>query len=248
MACLWHSLSLSVVSHADCISLLFLSDVDCLKLLLSKALGYLVILGSVAVKLPQILSIARAQSAAGISLSMFVLELIGFTITLGYNVSRQNPFSTWGENFFLLTQTAIIVVLMLYYSKLLGVISVSALALWVVALAAMITGQVPAEMMTLLQTASVGLFVASKVPQIISNFRDRSTGKLSAITFFLSTAGAGARVFTTLQEVNDQVILLSAVLGFSLNLIITLQIFIFGDRSATQAGGAKADKKKKKVE
>lgn len=209
------------------------------------------ILGSVAVKLPQILSIVRAKSAGGISLSMFVLELIGFTITLGYNVSRQNPFSTWGENFFLLTQTVVIVVLMLYYSKQMGVMSISGLALWVAALGAMVSGNVPADIMAVLQTASVGIFVASKVPQILSNFSNRSTGKLSIITFFLSTAGAAARVFTTLQEVNDNVILISAILGFSLNLIITLQIIIFGDRpiaGSSSGSNPKSPERKKKVE
>lgn len=203
------------------------------------------ILGSVAVKLPQILSIVKAQSAAGISLSMFVLELIGFSITLGYNVARGNPFSTWGENFFLLTQTAIIIALMLYYSKGIGALSIVSALVWITALGAMITDNVPLEVITLLQTASVGIFVASKVPQIIANFSNRSTGKLSFITFFLSTAGAAARVFTTLQEINDPVILTSACLGFGLNLIITLQIVIFGDRDGATV---KSTEKKKKVD
>lgn len=220
-------------------------DPDCGKLLLSKALGYLVILGSVGVKLPQIMSIARSRSAAGISLSMFVLDLIGFTITLGYNVARQNPFSTWGETLFLLTQTVIILALMLYYSKNIGITSISTFVIWLAALGAMVTGQVPMEIMTLLQTASVGIFMASKVPQILTNHRTKSTGKLSFITFFLSTAGAAARVFTTLQEVDDKIILMSAILGFALNLIITLQIMFYGDRSATHAGVRSTDRKKK---
>ena len=227
-------------------------DTQCIKLLISKALGYLVILGSVAVKLPQIMSIVRARSAAGISLSMFVLDLIGFSITLGYNVSRQNPFSTWGETFFLLTQTAIIIALMLHYSRQIGVVSISAFALWMASLGAMVSGQVPAEMMTVLQTASVGIFIASKVPQIITNFKNKSTGKLSIVTFLLSTAGTAARVFTTLQEVDDSVILLSAVLGFVLNFIITLQIIFYGDNPAstpsTPTGYVKSPERKKKVD
>lgn len=217
-------------------------DVDCLKSLLSKALGYLVIAGSVGVKVPQILSIVSAGSAEGIALSMFVLELVGYTINLGYNIARQNPFSTWGENLFLLAQTAIILALMLHYTKKLGFISISLAALWMASLGAMLTGQISLEIMQLLQTASVGIFVLSKVPQVITNFKERSTGKLAFLSFFLNTAGAAARIFTTLQEVPDTLILVSAILGFALNLTITLQILVFGDRKPAKEN---TEKKKK---
>jgi mannose-P-dolichol utilization defect protein 1 len=219
-------------------------DAECVKLLVSKALGYLVIAGSVGVKVPQILTIYQSQSAAGISLSMFVLELIAYTITLGYNIARQNPFSTWGENLFLLAQTAIILALMLHYSKNLGVQSITLASLWMATLGAMLTGQIPMWIMQLLQTASVGIFVMSKVPQVMTNQRLRSTGKLALLTFLLNTAGAAARVFTTLQEVPDFLILTSAILGFALNLAITIQIMVYGDATVVRPPTTEIKKKK----
>jgi mannose-P-dolichol utilization defect protein 1 len=46
--------------------------------MLSKLLGYLIILGSAIVKVPQIRKILRENSVEGLSLEMFVLEIIGY--------------------------------------------------------------------------------------------------------------------------------------------------------------------------
>lgn len=40
----------------------------------------------------------------------------------------------------------------------------------------------------------------NRVPQILSNFRAGGTGQLSLITYGLNTAGAAARIFTSVQE------------------------------------------------
>lgn len=117
---------------------------------------------------------------------------------------------------------------------------------FVAVLVAMISGSVPMEIMTLLQTSSVGIFIASKVPQVITNFKNRSTGKLAFFTFFLNFAGSSARVFTTLQEVSDKIILTSAILGAVLNAIIAAQIIIFGDKGVAQASTKPQTQKKKK--
>lgn len=54
--------------------------------MLSKALGYLIILGSLIVKVPQILKILQSNSVEGLSLEMFVLEIVGYSI-LFYSLS-----------------------------------------------------------------------------------------------------------------------------------------------------------------
>ncbi len=78
---------------------------ECVKLLASKLLGYLIILGAVFFKIPQILAIIKNKSVAGLSLSMFGLELVGFFITLAYNIRQNNPFSTYGETIFVILQS-----------------------------------------------------------------------------------------------------------------------------------------------
>jgi mannose-P-dolichol utilization defect protein 1 len=176
---------------------------------------------------------------------MFFLELVGYSITLSYNIVQGNPFSTWGENLFLLLQTFIIVFLMFRFTTGINATFISITVGFAAALFAMISGNVPMEVMTLLQTSSIGIFVASKVPQVITNFKTRSTGKLAFFTFFLNFAGSSARVFTTLQEVSDKIILTSAILGAVLNFTIAAQIMIFGDKSALKQSQTKFTKKKK---
>lgn len=52
-----------------------------------------------------------------------------------------------------------------------------------------------------------------RVPQILANFRARGTGQLSLITYGLNTAGAAARIFTSVQEQAGAAMLRGAVIS-----------------------------------
>jgi mannose-P-dolichol utilization defect protein 1 len=75
-----------------------------MKSVISKLLGYAIILGSILVKLPQILKIVSSKRIDSLAPSMYILENIGYTIVFGYNFRQGYPFSTYGENIFLLIQ------------------------------------------------------------------------------------------------------------------------------------------------
>jgi mannose-P-dolichol utilization defect 1 len=62
---------------------------------------------------------------------------------------------------------------------------------------------VPREYLLYLQAATIPLFSAGRVPQILQNFRNRSTGQLALLSYLLAFAGSLARVFTTLQQANN---------------------------------------------
>lgn len=47
------------------------------------------------------------------------------------------------------------------------------------------------------------------------------------MTYFMQFGGSTARVFTTISEVNDSVILAGFLLGFALNGVLVLQIFYY---------------------
>jgi len=75
-----------------------LTDAPCLRLGLSKGLGLgIVVFGSI-IKFPQIYKIVSTRSAEGISLAMYILEVIAYTISLVYAIRLRIPFSTYGEN------------------------------------------------------------------------------------------------------------------------------------------------------
>ncbi|KAJ3338051.1 hypothetical protein HDU93_010049 [Gonapodya sp. JEL0774] len=85
----------------------------------------------------------------------------------------------------------------------------------------------PMGLLGTLQGLTILIGIASRVPQIYSNYATRSVGQLSSITVFLISAGSVARVFTTLQEVNDPVLLVGAVVAALLNVVLASQCVLY---------------------
>ncbi|TPX60592.1 hypothetical protein PhCBS80983_g01759 [Powellomyces hirtus] len=204
-----------------------LTATECIKLFISKVLGFGIVLGGMILKVPQILKIVSAGSTAGISFASYFLETAAYTISLAYNFRSGNPFSTYGEMGFITLQNVAILFLILSYSKNLS----GLLAFLVVYVATSVSlfnpDIVSTDLLRNLQWATVLIGVASKLPQIWNNYSAKSTGQLSAITVFLQSAGSAARVFTTLQEVDDPVLLTSALVATGLNALIAFQMVTY---------------------
>lgn len=77
--------------------------------------------------------------------------------------------------------------------------------------------------------------------QIYTTYSNKSTGQLSLITSFLNWAGTASRIFTTLQETQDLIMLIMYITSFTLNGVILLQFFIYRDQG-------KQEKQQKKLE
>ncbi|KAG5896894.1 hypothetical protein JTB14_033532 [Gonioctena quinquepunctata] len=88
-------------------------DGPCFSSTLSKCLGLGIILGSIMVKLPQILKIIKNKSGEGINLYSISLDLTAITIYMSYSFIKGFPFSSWGDTGFLAVQTVAIVALLL---------------------------------------------------------------------------------------------------------------------------------------
>jgi mannose-P-dolichol utilization defect protein 1 len=56
----------------------FLGDIDCIKFSVSKLVGYLIVLGAVIVKVPQILKISANGSTKGINPFSYYVETTGY--------------------------------------------------------------------------------------------------------------------------------------------------------------------------
>jgi len=208
---------------------------ECAKHLLSKCLGYGVVAGSSLVKVPQILNIVKSGSVEGISRSAVLLELVGYILTVAYCFAQQFPFSTYGESLFLMISGSVLAALVcrVHWSIATAVIAA--------VFSIVFTRIIPLPVLTAGQTATIPIFIISKIPQIILLFRTRNPGELSLITYSLNTLGAAARVFTTLQELGDPLMLTSSSLSTLLNGTIALQIVIF-------SRGAKKEVPKKEEE
>lgn len=211
-------------------------DLVCLKLLVSKVLSYGIICGAVLVKVPQIVKIVRSRSTAGLAPSMYVLENLGYLITVVYNLRHGYPFSTFGEAVFLLLQGFVLVALFGVFNRRLGLTVAGA---GVFAALAYFLGQVatPAQLAQA-QMATIPIFAASRLPQIARNYTSGSTGVLSLVTVLLNALGSCARVFTTLTEVQDQAVLLAVCSSATLNLVLLGQLALYWNADAAKAKAA----------
>lgn len=218
------------VFSEDCFDTFFLYydflNVPCLKFTISKALGYGIVAGAAMVKLPQILKIVMAKSAANISRLSVYTELLCNLWVGAYNVIEGNPFSTYGESVLISIQNGVIVLLLWTFAtkkeRPTATHILSVVAFFVAAAVAPV--YLPEQHLPLLFTATMPLFSFSRLTQIWQNFKAGTTGNLAFLTLFMNFAGTAARVFTTIQEVDDPLILVNYLLNAVLNGVLLFQV------------------------
>lgn len=201
-------------------------DVPCLKVVISKGLGIGIILGSVLVKLPQIVKLLRASSAEGLSLQSVLLELVAITGTMTYSILHSFPFSAWGEALFLMLQTLAIGFLILHYNQR-TVTGLLFVLVYGAVLAGLLSPFTPPSLITALQASNMPAIIVGRLIQAVTNFRNGHTGQLSAATAFLLFAGSLARIFTSLQETGDSLMALTYVISSSCNGVLVLQLLYY---------------------
>ena len=70
--------------------------------MISKGLSIGILLGSITLKVPQIVTMMRQQTAKGANVNAELADAFIYMITIGYNFHYGNAFSTYGECAFLL--------------------------------------------------------------------------------------------------------------------------------------------------
>lgn len=201
-------------------------DVPCLKIALSKTLGYGIVVGSAMIKIPQIIKIIQASSVEGLSLLSFLLELIALTGTASYSLAKGFPFSAWGESLFMSVQTTLLVVMYLYYTNK-ALLAVLFLPFYAAIVYTLVSGLTPMAVLVQLVSLQVVFIVVSRLLQIVTNFRNGHTGQLSFIMVLLLFLGGMARIFTTIQETGDNVMLVTFIVSTCLNGTLVLQVLYY---------------------
>ncbi|KAL1588167.1 hypothetical protein WHR41_03203 [Cladosporium halotolerans] len=214
---------------------LTITDSVCMKLAVSKALGIAIVGASSVVKVPQIIKLINSGSAEGVSFIGYLLETASFMISLVYNVRNKFPFSSFGETAFIVIQNIAILFLVLEYSGRgqMGTAMIAGLA--GVGFLLFNSNIVNMELLQYLQAGAGAVGALSKLPQIIAIFREGGTGQLSAFTVFSYLFGSMSRIFTTLQEVPDKLILYSFIAGFALNVVLALQMVLYWNAPASKS-------------
>ena len=88
-----------------------------------------------------------------------------------------------------------------------------------------------------LPLTSLSLPLSSHVQQmyqVYTTFINKTTGQLSVITSYMNWSGTAARIFTTVQETQDPIILMMYTSSFIVNSIIMLQFGIYWNASSSK--------------
>ena len=208
---------------------------DCISITISKGLGYGIIIGAALVKAPQVFNIVLAKSGKGILASMFYMECFMHIISGCYNIHLASPFSVYGENFCLLVQNILLIVLLWVYERrattdtskviISFIIVNSLLILWLDIF-------VPEYIWKLLMNIQIFMVAYSRIPQILENHRTKFTGELSSVMFLLNTLGNLARTFTFIKETQDLLNIFTSGLSAILNFSIFIQILLYWKNGA----------------
>ncbi|EGE80492.1 mannose-P-dolichol utilization defect 1 [Blastomyces dermatitidis ATCC 18188] len=211
------------------------ADPACFPLAISKVLGVAIVTFSAIVKVPQILKLLSSRSSAGVSFTSYALETTSLLITLAYNARQKFPFSTYGESALIAAQDVVVGVLVLVFSGQAPAAGAFVAAVAGIVYALLFSGDALVDQATMgyLQAGAGVMGIASKVPQILTVWNEGGTGQLSAFAVFNYLLGSMMRIFTTMQEVDDKLLLYGFVAGFSLNLILGLQMLYYWNVPAT---------------
>ncbi|RNF06579.1 putative SNF2 DNA repair protein [Trypanosoma conorhini] len=208
-------------------------------------LPYGVVFGSVLLKVPQIVKILQHRSAVGISFTSLCFDTTAFVITTSWGIAQALNFKDYGENMLILVEVAFLLLLVGYLqhtmSRALLVFTLEA-----VSLVAMSSGFLPRVFHEWLFSIQILFGISSRVPQILMNYRNQSTGHLSFLTFWLAMCGGISRLLTTFQNVSVEqgkyMMLMQFGVAVTLNAVILLQIVAYREKTRKQIAQQKHEK------
>lgn len=199
-----------------------------LQQLIAKALSMVIMVGALFLQVPQIMVCYRSKSVAGLSLtSLYSTVCIPLTFSL-YSFMAGSPLETWAENLFTLAQNIILVILYWTYAKPKVAASSKIVALAAFGAIMSICVGMPKEYRYLIPLTGIPFLLGARIPQLYTNYMNRSTGTLSPIPLFLVTGGAAARIFTTITSIGyDWSVISTYMLSSSLAFLTLLQILYY---------------------
>ncbi|VVC97288.1 unnamed protein product [Leptidea sinapis] len=149
--------------------------------------------------------------------------------------------NAWGDGTFLAIQTATIAALVLNYSGAPTKAGIF-LAMYTGLVSILASGYTPVNILWNMQAMNVPIIFIAKTIQVVTNYKNGSTGQLSALTCFLLFGGSIARIFTSIQETGDFIIILTYCVSTLANGALVFQLLWYWNVDKT----TKNKNKKKK--
>ena len=231
-------------------TLTFNFEQECISYLISKGLSIGIVLLSFTSKLPQILFMLKSKEMKGLSYLSIYLDILSTLFYTMYPFHMGYPFLTYGEGLILLFQNFLIFFICWKYDtdQSSDKNNMSFSLLLVSFLFLCYKGLFDDRIWKIIGSASTVLSMGSRITQILTSYKTKSTGPLSTITYGLNMLGNSARIFTTLKETKDLIMAGGFVVSFILNLIIFLQIIYYNRKPKDTKKEELKEKKEEKEE
>jgi uncharacterized protein with PQ loop repeat len=193
----------------------------------SRVVGLLIVLGSAFVSVPQIVTVYRARSARGLSVTTLIASQIGHMINVHYAEQQGYHLSTFGEGVFQCIQNMVLLMMIAAYEhSTVKPILVSQAVIYLATVTLLWSSS--ATRLATLQLSTVVVFACCRLPQIWGNWRAGHTGQLSLLTSVLTLIGTLGRVFTTYTELGDDPYLMyGALTSLVCSVTLFLQIVVY---------------------
>lgn len=238
-----------LVIRSDCWDTFFknfdIFNPSCLRASISKGLGYVLILGSCFVKVPQIIKIIQVNNVKDLSPMSTYQEILANVIITMWHLINGSPFSAFGETV-IVSFGALAIACMIWYYDFPGTMHVS-IVIGAIAVLANVAYNTPLENSDILLFVGNVVFAFSRFTQIVKIFSTKSVESLALITLLMNFAGTVARVFTSATEVKSITFFIFTCFNAFLNTFILGQYFFFSKKKTAAAPATTAASNGKKT-
>eukprot|EP00117_Sycon_ciliatum_P035693 scpid88921/ scgid5199/ Mannose-P-dolichol utilization defect 1 protein homolog len=211
-------------------------------LAVSKLLGIVTIVMCSVMKLPQLWLIVKSKKAQGISLSSLSMELFCDTCGLLYGFCNGYPLTTYGESVLLVLQSICLHAFVIHYEGLMSWLIALAGLLYVAFVTAAATGVVPLTGLQALFSVLLPILIAGKVQQIRALVSAGTAGQVSLSTWCIALTACIFRIFTTLVETQDKMVLFILGVATLLNCVLIALIIFYQYKDQQRAKPAQLKK------
>lgn len=198
---------------------------------ISRVLSYSVVGICFFMKLPQVIAILTSRNTRGVNLKASWMEIGSYLIGFSYGYTHGYHLSTYVEAGLLAIQSAIIILLVIYYDNGWTLANLMIALGFLAFMAASYLQIVPHILLSLLLSLTLPLVVASKLAQISTIYQIKSKGNVSVLTWSLASYGCLARIYTVYVEVGDLQIMLNFSVSFILNSGVAILCLYYGNQS-----------------
>ncbi|XP_076453851.1 mannose-P-dolichol utilization defect 1 protein-like [Babylonia areolata] len=196
---------------------------------LTRVIGYLLIITTSGLQLPNIFKMLKSRSCEGVSLLSTAILLHSTSANVAYCINLNMPLSTWAESVPLMAQYIMMMCLLLLYEgrqrrMLLFVL------LYVLLMLPLLLGVVPAHLVSSLKVLTLPLTLMGKVYELYSTYKRGGTGQKSKKSIFLLNMRSGGRLLTSIFDTRDTVLVLCYAHACFWNTLITCQTVYYGHK------------------